>query len=100
MTDRSRGAYARTLQPFILAALLMTIILHSLAAAARLPSRFVLATLQAVLYGAFLFSNVSLGHPRELLPAQSEVLSSLPRDLKTALSALDLVPDIIRYACC
>ncbi|CDO77460.1 hypothetical protein BN946_scf184881.g3 [Trametes cinnabarina] len=96
----AKRRYARTLEPFILAALVMTMVLHSLATASHLPVQYVLAVLQAVLHGAFIFSNTSLGHPARLLPAQASVLKSIPSDVRTALAALDLAPDILRYACC
>ncbi|KAI0364852.1 hypothetical protein BV20DRAFT_955498, partial [Pilatotrama ljubarskyi] len=99
-SDGNKGAHARTLEPFILAALLMTIILHALAATARLPIRFVLSALQAFLYSAFVFSNTCLGRPPKLLPEQAAMLKSMPRDIKTALQDLEMAPEIIRYACC
>lgn len=89
---------SRTLQPFVLAALLMTVVLHSLAAAARLPVEFVLSVLEAVLYGAFVFSNVA--RPNTLTTAQAEVLGTIPRTMDTVMDTLKLKPNIIRYACC
>ncbi|KAI0644328.1 hypothetical protein C8Q79DRAFT_874096, partial [Trametes meyenii] len=69
-------------EPFIVAALLMTMVLHSLAATARLPVRYVLAVLQVVLHGAFSFSNHLWRRPAGLHPDQVTILSSIPRDLR------------------
>ncbi|PIL26911.1 hypothetical protein GSI_10049 [Ganoderma sinense ZZ0214-1] len=98
--DPSKLAYAKSLQPFVLAALIMSIVLHSLAAVSRVHVDYVLATLQAVLYGTVLWCNAQSGDSSDLTPSQASWLKTVPGDTRTVLTSLGLEPDIIRYACC
>ncbi|KAI1783100.1 hypothetical protein LXA43DRAFT_865627, partial [Ganoderma leucocontextum] len=87
-------------EPFVLAALLMVIVLHSLAAASRVYAQYILAAVQAMLYGAVVWCNAQSGWPSSLTPAQATLLQSVPDDVRTILTSLGLESDIIRYACC
>ncbi|KAI0646436.1 hypothetical protein C8Q79DRAFT_926401 [Trametes meyenii] len=87
-----------TLEPFVLAALLMTCLLHAVHSVNRLDSRYVLATLRVVLFGVFMFCNKAR---RSLVSSgQRAVMNSIPTDVRTALKRLHIDPEIIRYACC
>ncbi|KAI0351503.1 hypothetical protein OH77DRAFT_1376523, partial [Trametes cingulata] len=88
-------------QPFIVAALVLVMALHSLASVARLKAQYALATLEVVVYGAFIFSNTtSLSNPA-LNIAQGRVLQSIPRDITSVLDTLDVeAKGIVRYASC
>ncbi|KAI0364054.1 hypothetical protein BV20DRAFT_907829, partial [Pilatotrama ljubarskyi] len=86
------------LEPFVLAALIMTTVLHAIHSVSRLDSNFVLATLRVVLFGTFIFCN--RGRRPPITPAQRKVLRSLPKDVRTALQRLHIDPEIVRYACC
>ncbi|PIL24708.1 hypothetical protein GSI_12594 [Ganoderma sinense ZZ0214-1] len=100
--EGSRGvAYAASLQPYVLAGLLMATVLHSLAATARMPVQYVLRVLQVVLYGAFLYCNSTSGSKTtSLTPDQKSILETVPIDIKTIINDLELSPDFIRFACC
>ncbi|EIW57900.1 uncharacterized protein TRAVEDRAFT_106892, partial [Trametes versicolor FP-101664 SS1] len=87
-------------EPFILAALLFVTVLHALAAANRLTAQYGLAAFQVMLFGAFMYCNVSHGQPRALSHDQSDLLASIPDDIRTVLALLDLEPNIVRYAAC
>lgn len=78
----------------------MTMVLHSMAATARLQVQYILAVLETVLYGAFVMCNTASGLPPGLTPEQASVMNSLPKDVRTVASLLGLEPDIVRYACC
>lgn len=88
------------MEHFILAALVMVAVMHSIAAASRMYSAYVLRTVEAVLVGAFLWTNTRSGGPSVLTPSQASLFSQLPRDVTVALSWLGLEPDFLRYACC
>lgn len=121
----------RTLQPFILVALLVTSTLHTVSGLNREAADLVLMTMRAVLTGAFIACNkvpssTSLSPPsatqaspssRKLVQPrksrrrnhgrlspltleQQEILNSVPRDIRTALSHLKVEPNIICYATC
>ncbi|PIL31020.1 hypothetical protein GSI_05714 [Ganoderma sinense ZZ0214-1] len=94
-----RRSRTRKMQPFILAGLIMASILHSLAAASRLCSDYILATLQVVIFGAFVWSNTQTGQA-VLTPGQEELLTKVPDDMRTVFKDLELEPDLVRYACC
>ncbi|KAJ2992382.1 hypothetical protein NUW54_g7948 [Trametes sanguinea] len=91
---------ARTIQPWLLAGLLMASILHSLAAVSRTDLQFVLSALQAMIYGAFVYCNVTSGASTSLTPEQTRLLNEMPSDIRTVLSKLGLDPPVIRYASC
>ncbi|KAI9057623.1 hypothetical protein FKP32DRAFT_1583402, partial [Trametes sanguinea] len=88
--------------PFLLAALLMVAILHTLSAVAFPAAQYILATLKVVVFGAFTMRSVgsSSGLAPSLTSEQQSILQSMPRDLRTVLDALELIPDIVSYACC
>ncbi|RDX40504.1 hypothetical protein OH76DRAFT_1307036, partial [Lentinus brumalis] len=88
------------MEPYVVAALVMTTVLHSVAAVSRMYGQYILATLEAVLFGAFVWCNTQGGGRPELTPAQARVLETLPADVRTAMSWLGLEPDIVRHACC
>ncbi|PIL27816.1 hypothetical protein GSI_10970 [Ganoderma sinense ZZ0214-1] len=70
----ARGvSYASTLEHYVLAALLMVIVLHSLAATATVTS---------------------------VTPEQQSILSTIPLDVATIIEKLELEPDVVRFACC
>lgn len=87
------------LPPFILAALCLVSILHTMAGVARPQVQLVLATLQVVLFGAFTWES-SPAVRNILSETQSAVLHRIPLDIRTALSSLCLEPNIIIYAAC
>ncbi|KAI0711693.1 hypothetical protein C8Q76DRAFT_571196, partial [Earliella scabrosa] len=87
-------------QPFILAGLLMVVVLHSIASAARLKSEFILATMEVIVFGSFMFCNSLPSPPSPMCISQADALRSIPRDMKTALSVLEVEPEIVEYACC
>ncbi|PIL33820.1 hypothetical protein GSI_04445 [Ganoderma sinense ZZ0214-1] len=101
-TSKYKGAsYAATLEPFVLAGLLMAVVLHSLAATARIPAQYVLQVLKVVLHGAFMFCNSSFGRAvTSLTPEQDDILRRLPADITTVIEKLGLEPDFVRFACC
>ncbi|TFK79921.1 hypothetical protein K466DRAFT_472481, partial [Polyporus arcularius HHB13444] len=88
------------MQPFIVALLLVVAVSHTLVEAAQIDITFLLAGIKAILCGALLWSNVSLGMAPSLTDAQSELLHSLPADIRSVIKNLQLEPDIIRYAVC
>ncbi|CDO75810.1 hypothetical protein BN946_scf184951.g8 [Trametes cinnabarina] len=90
-----------SLKPFITAALVMTTLLHAVASVSRPYSNFVLATIRVLLHGAFIYCNRSSSSATSTLSAlQHEVVQTIPKDVRTALQALGIAPDILRYAAC
>ena len=90
-----------TLQPFVVAALIMTTLLHAVASVSRPYSNFVLATIRVLLHGAFAYCNrVSSQSSSTLTAHQRNILRTVPKDVRTALKALGVAPDIVHYACC
>ncbi|KAI0349526.1 hypothetical protein OH77DRAFT_1364012, partial [Trametes cingulata] len=92
------------MQPFILAALLMTSALHTLSGVNRPTTNLVLTTLRVFLVGAFMscseeHPDASKGPPH-LTRSQQALVDSIPRDVRTALSRLNIQPTFIRYASC
>ncbi|PIL28484.1 hypothetical protein GSI_08522 [Ganoderma sinense ZZ0214-1] len=84
---------------FILAALFMVTILHTLASVARPYTQFILATIQVLLFGALAWSTNPLA--KAVLDAsQKALLKCIPLDIRTALSLFELEPDIVLYAVC
>ncbi|KAL7284233.1 hypothetical protein ACG7TL_001515 [Trametes sanguinea] len=97
-SDNLPGAAARSLEPWLLAGLVMSAVLHSLAAVSRPDLTYVLATIQAIIYGAFMYCN---GASSTTLDAdQAGMLAAIPSDVRTVLGRLGLEPDIVRYASC
>lgn len=90
------------LQPFILAALLVTSALHTLSGVNRDTANLVLVMLRTVLVGAFIrCSQPATSITRSQFSIdQQAILDSIPRDVRTAISRLNLEPSIIRYATC
>ncbi|KAJ3001370.1 hypothetical protein NUW54_g6466 [Trametes sanguinea] len=85
-------------QPFLLCALVMVCILHSVAHVARPYANFILATIKVLLLGAVTFSSGS----SELTAAQRNLLRQCPSDVRTAMKilGLDLDADTTVYAAC
>ena len=88
------------LQPFVLAALIMTVVLHALAGTARERVQYVLATIEVLLYGSFAFSRSSGDTSLQTDADHALVLKHIPRDIRSAISTLGLEPDVVVYACC
>ncbi|RPD57898.1 hypothetical protein L226DRAFT_444588, partial [Lentinus tigrinus ALCF2SS1-7] len=87
--------------PFIVAALLMVTICHSIASLSFPQVEYVLATLRVVLFGALTFSLVDRTVTRSsLTPEQAALLQSIPLDIRTVIDMLGVEPDVTRYACC
>ncbi|KAL7279763.1 hypothetical protein ACG7TL_006170 [Trametes sanguinea] len=97
-------ARRRSMPPFLLAALLMVAILHTLSAVAFPAAQYLLATLKVVIFGAFTMSNAARSRSSSaeagLTPEQQSILQSMPLDLRTVLEGLEAIPDIVSYACC
>ncbi|KAI0696208.1 hypothetical protein C8T65DRAFT_545061, partial [Cerioporus squamosus] len=85
---------------FILATLLLVTVMHALAEAAQVDVAFVLTGVKAILFGAFMWLNSSLGRRPSLTDAQNDMLKAIPSDIRAILKKLDLEPAIIRYAVC
>ncbi|PIL29463.1 hypothetical protein GSI_08405 [Ganoderma sinense ZZ0214-1] len=81
------------MQPFVTVALIIAVVLHSMAAVARPEVAFVLSGLRAMLFGAFVWCNAP---SRTMNAAQRLLLKCIPRDVRTVLRTLHLEPDIVR----
>ncbi|KAH9846513.1 hypothetical protein C2E23DRAFT_743882, partial [Lenzites betulinus] len=97
LVAQTDGSLAQ-LEPFVVAALIMTTILHAVHSVNRADSNYVLSTIRVLLFGAFMFCNK--GRRASLTAVQQGVLNTIPKDVRTALKRLNVSPDIIRYACC
>ncbi len=76
-------------------------VLHSLAEAARLDVTVLLAAMKAVFFGSFMWCNTLHRQPSTLSPEQLKILDSIPRDVRTLFTQLDLEPpDTVRHAVC
>ncbi|KAI0323133.1 hypothetical protein GY45DRAFT_1213215, partial [Cubamyces sp. BRFM 1775] len=84
------------MQPFLVCALIMVCILHSLSHVARPYANFILATIKVVLLGCAMACNGS----NELTGAQRQLLRQIPSDIRTAIKMLDLEPDMAVDASC
>ncbi|EIW65134.1 uncharacterized protein TRAVEDRAFT_109688, partial [Trametes versicolor FP-101664 SS1] len=85
------------MEPFVLAAFLMTVFLHTIAHVSRSNMGFVLATLKVIFYGCFVYCHAS----SRLSPARiDKILNAVPADIRTVLSELNIEPDFTRYASC
>ncbi|OJT08644.1 hypothetical protein TRAPUB_460 [Trametes pubescens] len=71
----------KKLEPFILAALLFVTVLHALAASNRLTAQYGLTAFQVMLFGAFMYCNISHGQPRALSDNQLDLLATIPDDI-------------------
>ncbi|KAI0706041.1 hypothetical protein C8T65DRAFT_577487, partial [Cerioporus squamosus] len=98
--DDPPGTASRKLEHFVLAAFLLVTVLHAIAEASRVDVAFVLAGIKAVLYGAFVWSNLSSSSSGSLTDLQSDMLRSIPADIRAVLKTLELEPPIIRHALC
>ncbi|KAI0654536.1 hypothetical protein C8Q70DRAFT_880098, partial [Cubamyces menziesii] len=83
-------------EPFVLAALIMVSMLHAIHSVTRADSNYVLATIRAVLFGAFMFCNQ--GRRSTLTSRQETLLRTVPKDVRTALKRLHIDPEIVRHA--
>ncbi|KAI0350461.1 hypothetical protein OH77DRAFT_1413006, partial [Trametes cingulata] len=92
------------IQPFILAALLVTSALHTLSGVSRPAANLILTTFRVVLVGAFLSCSKEDSAPSKgfspVSRSQQDLLHSIPQDVRTALSRLNIQPNFIRYASC
>ncbi|KAI1783120.1 hypothetical protein LXA43DRAFT_904206, partial [Ganoderma leucocontextum] len=90
------------IKPFILAALLMATILHSLASVSFPQTTYLLSTLRAVLFGALTVSCVV--DPSTTTPQLSfehqQLLNHIPLDIRSVMKLLHLEPDLLTYASC
>ncbi|KAI0716870.1 hypothetical protein C8Q76DRAFT_575984, partial [Earliella scabrosa] len=84
--------------PFILAALFLVTVLHTLAGVSRPYTNLILATLKVVLFGMMTWSNPLA--QTILSASQNALLRAIPLDIRSALSALRLEPNITLYAAC
>ncbi|KAI1788016.1 hypothetical protein LXA43DRAFT_895304, partial [Ganoderma leucocontextum] len=85
---------------FILAALFMVTILHSVASLARPYTQFILQTLRVVLFGALTYETNSTAQA-VLSATRDTLLGHVPVDIRTILSSLHLEPTgIVEYAMC
>lgn len=84
--------------PFILAALLVVVALHTLAATAHTHVNLILSILRVVLVGVFLSDKA--GAARHLNQSQKTMLDGIPQDIRAVLSMFDLEPDFVPYICC
>lgn len=84
------------MQPFLIAALLMVVILHAMAGVARQYVSFTLATIRVVILGAI----YTVQGPAGLTDAQLALLQKLPDDVRTAASILELDTAFISFASC
>ncbi|KAI0712363.1 hypothetical protein C8Q76DRAFT_578020, partial [Earliella scabrosa] len=85
------------MEPFITLALITSVIMHTLASVSHPKVGFLLSSMKAILFGAFIWCNAP---SRSVDAAQRLLLRCIPRDIRTALHALHLEPDIRHYACC
>lgn len=82
------------MEPLVLAALIMVTIVHALAAVSRPVTGYILSALKVVLLGVLTLTK------QRATPLQSALMEHLPKDVRTAMKLLGVVPDIITYACC
>ncbi len=83
---------------FLVAALFMVSVLHTLAGVSRTHTQLILATVQVVIFGAMTYH-----HPiaQSLLSkAQKSLIRKVPLDIRKALKTLALEPEITVYATC
>ncbi|KAI0366441.1 hypothetical protein BV20DRAFT_916843, partial [Pilatotrama ljubarskyi] len=85
------------MQPCILLTLLIVSALHALSGLNSDAANLILGVIRVVLTGAFIASNNAASPPTS---PQRSMVGSVPRDIRTVLSRLDLEPDFIRYATC
>ncbi|RDX45349.1 hypothetical protein OH76DRAFT_1300383, partial [Lentinus brumalis] len=83
-------------QPFLVAALTMVSIAHTMAAVSRPVAGFMLSALQVVLVGAMFVERSR----HSATPMQRALMTIIPKDVWSAMKLLGLVPDIKKYGCC
>ena len=83
-----------SMEPFIVALLMMASVLHAMVGVSRLIVSYMLTTFQVVVLGGMFATQKSA----TLL--QSTLMDAIPKDVWTALKFLGLVPDIVTYVCC
>ncbi|OJT14959.1 hypothetical protein TRAPUB_8489, partial [Trametes pubescens] len=88
-----------TTPPFVLCVLLVVSLLHTVAAVSRPFTALILALVKVVVFGAYSLGSTSAGQAASST-ALSALLRAIPDDVRTALSALGVEPNIVRYACC
>ncbi len=84
------------MQPFLVAALTMVSIAHTMAAVSRPVAGFMLSALQVVLVGAMFVERSR----HSATPMQRALMTIIPKDVRSAMKLLGLVPDIKKYGCC
>ncbi|KAI0644125.1 hypothetical protein C8Q79DRAFT_914175, partial [Trametes meyenii] len=84
------------MQPFLVAALIMVSVLHSLAHVAYPYTKLVLMTMKVVIFGALTMGNSRLALSTE----HRNFLKQIPSDVRTVMKFLALEPDITLYATC
>ncbi|KAH9834090.1 uncharacterized protein C8Q71DRAFT_725300 [Rhodofomes roseus] len=97
----SAGLHAvrRALPPFLLITLLMVSALHTISGLNREAANLILATLRALLFGAFIACSAPHGR-RQLTSEQQAILDSIPRDIRSVMSQLKVEPSMTKYAAC
>ncbi len=74
----------------------MVSVVHAMAAVSRPVAGFMLSALQVVLVGA-MFVERDRHSPTPMQRALKEII---PKDVRSAMKLLGLVPDIVKYGCC
>ncbi|KAJ3556927.1 hypothetical protein NM688_g1760 [Phlebia brevispora] len=87
-------------EPFFVAALLAVTVLHTLSLLSRPESTYLLTTLQAVIYEAFVFNFYYTNLQLSLSAAQKALLDAIPHDVCTVIKQLDLDLEYTLFACC
>ncbi|KAI0355757.1 hypothetical protein OH77DRAFT_1402453, partial [Trametes cingulata] len=87
-------------QPYILLTLLIISAVHAISGLNSDAANLVLGAIRVVLTGAFIASNKTTSPPVLRALEQQTTLDSIPRDIRTVLSQLNVEPDFVRYACC
>lgn len=82
------------MEPFIFAALTMVTAVHAMAAVSRPVAAYILSALKVVLFGALYIQR------DRTTPVQELLKQGLPKDVRTSMKLLGLVPDIVSYRCC
>ncbi|KAI0672554.1 hypothetical protein C8Q78DRAFT_951998, partial [Trametes maxima] len=83
-------------QPFFATALVMVCVLQALAHINHGFASYVLSTVKVIVFGAMMMSRGS----SPLSSQQLELLRKVPSDVRTAIRALQLEPDVVMYTAC